>query len=635
MADGEVSLSFKSDGAADLANNTLTLANALGRLVRFSEQLNNNLGKIPAVDIKIGGDTTRIADDFERIAKAFEKIPDNINLQPFSGDPAKLAKNVDRLSSRLDKLETNLEQVDDSAEEASESVDDFGNEARRASPKVDRLEERSNRLRNTLSALKNIASSVFKVFATLTAVFTAGAGVMSAGVISAVNYARRMSVSAKMIGASAGDVELLSEAFRVAGVESVDAAQLIAKMQRRIAMSEVSPEYKRPFDILGLKAIDLQGQSAVKQIGAIGEAVRNLTSQEARVAALMGLFEEQGARLTPLFTDAKTLEIAAKTLGSSGLILNRSAEAFSRVGYLLSSIGTKFRGFFLGVAEGVLNPLNVALSKITEVDTAKIGADVGKTLGHYVKAAFEAIARGQFFNFFTLSIEYAFLRGTDIFVSAVGSLFDQKKSEYTRPFREMGATPLLLFEQMKQGFKQYILDADASQLIGRGGAVGKEDEVFSAYKNASAKIAREGEEAQLKIAKDWGLLGKQSETIAEKALGVRERMEKMVSQLSQDFDKRFSDYVLPKTENLISQAQSPFSMPKKDSTSNRLFDVATDSLRRVGGFIGGVMPLGAVRAEEKTAENTRKTADGVIKMNGHLQEIMRKFGSVSLTSVYA
>lgn len=400
MADGEVKLRFSAEGAERIAADTIALANALGKIEAASRRLGENLSKIPSVDIRFSGDVEKTANDCERIANALARIPDEVKIAPFRAEDIEaLSKGMSLLNERLETLDKKFSDIEEAASDADDefddiedTLDDVGEEAIEASGRIgllgramEKVKDAGARMGLSLNVVKRGVTVAFGAIA-------AGIAGATAGMTRAIYSMDKVAKQARNIGVNAKDVIVLKEAFKQSGLESVNLGYALGKMQRKIV------DGNKGFQMLGLNVEKLRGKSAIQQFEAIGEAVRKITNQEQRAAALMAIFEEQGVMLNSFFSDAGVMQSAAKTLGSTAQIMGRQSAAFERAGTLLGSISTKFEGLFVGMASNFIDPLSALLEKLNSLDFARYGREFTEGMGAWFSAFVGVFTSGNFVN---------------------------------------------------------------------------------------------------------------------------------------------------------------------------------------------------------------------------------------------
>lgn len=425
MADGEVKLRFSAEGAERIAADTIALANALGKIEAASRRLGENLSKIPSVDIRFSGDVEKTANDCERIANALARIPDEVKIAPFRAEDIEaLSKGMSLLNERLETLDKKFSDIEEAASDADDefddiedTLDDVGEEAIEASGRIgllgramEKVKDAGARMGLSLNVVKRGVTVAFGAIA-------AGIAGATAGMTRAIYSMDKVAKQARNIGVNAKDVIVLKEAFKQSGLESVNLGYALGKMQRKIV------DGNKGFQMLGLNVEKLRGKSAIQQFEAIGEAVRKITNQEQRAAALMAIFEEQGVMLNSFFSDAAVMESAAKTLGSTAQIMGRQSAAFERAGTLLGSISTKFEGLFVGMASNFIDPLSALLEKLNSLDFARYGREFTEGMGAWFSAFVGVFTSGNFVNI----VKYPFERAAML----VMAKFTSWVSEFT------------------------------------------------------------------------------------------------------------------------------------------------------------------------------------------------------------
>jgi len=154
---------------------------------------------------------------------------------------------------------------------------------------------------------------------------------------------------------------------------------------------------------------------AAEQFEAIQNAIASLPSATDRAASAMEIFGLSGSDLLTLFLDTGAMGRARDTIGTQAEILERNARRFDRISDLLKSMGVKFRGFFVGIAEKVAPSLQKVLEEINKIDLSKIGAKVGNALLTVVAA----IRSGRTVDLLKAGMRLAMASAVDVLMRGV------------------------------------------------------------------------------------------------------------------------------------------------------------------------------------------------------------------------
>lgn len=391
----------------------------------------------------------------------------------------------------------------------------------------------------------------------------ASAGVSVAGLKMAFDRAAALHKQANALGEDAGRVRLLGQAFAENGLAAEQVLPMVTKMQRKI---EQTPDV---FAALGLDASSLKGKSAVEQMSAIGDAVRAVTSQEAKMSALMKIFEEAGPQLMQFFNNPKALEDASRTLGSSIGIMSANAAAFERASTLIGNVATKVGTFFDGVASGVVEPLNSLLEALNGIDLAAKGEAFGGAIRSAVELFYAALSNDQLFELVGVKLSAALSKAGS---SLWNSMLDAGTTASAALFSGVEA----------------LFDAGNGKGFSRNFADAMRRNTASAERSDVMKFARSTDA----IAKEWASLESRLEaSLRAVSSGLYKQ-----SDGSSAFAKAaapVASVVAPKMENASASASST---------------ARADARARIGGFIGGGASASLTAASQRTARNTERMA---------------------------
>lgn len=132
--------------------------------------------------------------------------------------------------------------------------------------------------------------------------------------------------------------------------------------------------------LLVQKALERSGQSAQ-------QATDNIENFGRAGRPLEQLFKGGSSGFGQALTEA------AKEYGTQGAVLSKSAEEFAFVEQQIIDIGTKMRGFFLGLADQIARPLSGLLEQIDKIDLVSMG----EKFGGYIVTAINTV-RGLMAN---------------------------------------------------------------------------------------------------------------------------------------------------------------------------------------------------------------------------------------------
>lgn len=170
-----------------------------------------------------------------------------------------------------------------------------------------------------------------------------------------------MGKAARKAGVDIASMQVLSEAM---GGDAEKAAEAFLKLNEAIGKAVVEGETK-PFERLGLDAIELSGMAADKRLTAIAEKLGAIQDPIARARAGTALFGDQFKEVADVLADGgKLLDITGKQLGAFGAAFSETQlaaakeadQAFRQLSYLYKGLVTQ-----IGAA---IAPIVAELSKM-------------------------------------------------------------------------------------------------------------------------------------------------------------------------------------------------------------------------------------------------------------------------------
>jgi len=182
-------------------------------------------------------------------------------------------------------------------------------------------------------------------------------------------------------GESAGNLAILQRAFENAGLGADQVGSMLDRMSRYMVEStKAGSEQQKTLAALGLSFDSLQGKTPTQQLQALASAVSSVEDPAIRTKVAMEIFGRSGGELMPLLRAmGSELDIARQQLGSLPSVMDKSAEAFDKLGDSLAAIGNKGTE----LAAGILEKLAPALASVAERVAAIDATGLGKALGEY------------------------------------------------------------------------------------------------------------------------------------------------------------------------------------------------------------------------------------------------------------
>lgn len=226
-----------------------------------------------------------------------------------------------------------------------------------------------------------MTSAAVAAFAAPAAAVVAVLGGLGVGVKSALDTGGFFSDLSANTGIAVKDLVLLEREFKNAGKSGEDIAGIVGKMQRNLASGDAGAGLSK----LGMDMDALRSKSPVDQFHAIGQAINGIQDPAEKTAAAMAVFGKSGNELLAMFATAGFGDAAAQ-VGMQADLLNKDAALFDDVSDKLALVGTKTKGFFIGVADKIAPVLKPLLDSFAAIDLAKYGQAVGDAIATAVQA---------------------------------------------------------------------------------------------------------------------------------------------------------------------------------------------------------------------------------------------------------
>ena len=192
------------------------------------------------------------------------------------------------------------------------------------------------------------------------------------------DFSGKMSDLSAQTGQTVGDVVVLGQAFRNAGMGSEMVGQSLNLLQK--ALTGVNEEGQPTADVfkrLGLSIGDLKSMSATSQMEAISQAIAKLPTPADQARAAMEMFGRSGGRMLAIFKDTSAMSVAREQVGGLAESLAGSAGDLDKFSDATGSLDLKSRQFFAAFAAGVAGDLASAADAINKVDLTPYGDKLG------------------------------------------------------------------------------------------------------------------------------------------------------------------------------------------------------------------------------------------------------------------
>lgn len=258
-------------------------------------------------------------------------------------------------------------------------------------------------LQDVANRVKSITTSVSKMavgFAGLGGVLSVGG--LVAGIKSVADLSGDLSDIASRTGLASGEVLLLQQAFKLAGMEVGTLEPAIGRLNRSIAEGiDGNRTYSNAFDKIGLSAKELMKLPAQERFLAVGSAIAKLDNVVDQTQVSMQLFSRQGQSLLTLFKDASIIEKAKNNIGNLGTIMSRNSGIFDEISDSFDSLKLKSTQFFAGLLDLTEPTVRAILNKFNSADFTGMGRNIGAAFN----VALEMIREGQLARLVELSFK--------------------------------------------------------------------------------------------------------------------------------------------------------------------------------------------------------------------------------------
>jgi hypothetical protein len=268
-----------------------------------------------------------------------------------------------------------------------------------------------------ISALSSILSVAAKVGGAIAAAGAVVGGVFAAGIHKAVEFGASLANLSARTGAPVKDLAILQKAFASVGIDAEKVGPAINKMQKAISgVNEEGKPTKAAFDALGISIESLRGKSPIDQFNAVHKALASIKDPADRAAIAMDLFGKSGGELNALFQNPEAIKNAQQALGGQADLLAKNAEKFHRVAEAFANIGDKVRGFFIGIASGLIDKLTALADVLNSIDLSGFGKRIGDTISSALNIIVNAFKQGKLGALVGLTLKAGFATAGDYLI---------------------------------------------------------------------------------------------------------------------------------------------------------------------------------------------------------------------------
>lgn len=271
-----------------------------------------------------------------------------------------------------------------------------------------------------ISSVSSALGAISKIGAVVGAAALAIGGALAFGIKGAVEFGASLANLSARTGAPVKDLVILQKAFASVGIEPEKVGSAINKMQK--ALSGVNEEGKPTINALkslGLTIESLRGKTPTEQFAAISTALSKIKDPADRAAIAMDLFGKSGGELNALFQNPDAIKNAQQALGGQADLLAKNAEKFHHVAEALANIGDKLRGFFVGIASGLVDKLTALADVLNGIDLSGFGKRIGDSISSAVNIVVNAFKQGKLGELVGLTLKAGFATAGDYLIGVI------------------------------------------------------------------------------------------------------------------------------------------------------------------------------------------------------------------------
>jgi hypothetical protein len=237
---------------------------------------------------------------------------------------------------------------------------------------------------------------------------------------------KELSTLHNITGQSIGDVVALRKAFSEAGLSSDAVSGDLIRLQKSLGgINDEGQPTAHIFNQLGLSIADLKGQSGVDQLTHIGEAISHLGDQASKTYAVTQIFGREGAELLALFADTHGIDEARESTAAYGAILTRNAGLFKAITNDLEALSNKVKGFFSGFADKIGPVLLPLLDKLkSSINLVGFGQEIGGALADAARTIYGLFSNGSLGEAAGLALRVGFADATNWLSRKLAEIFD-------------------------------------------------------------------------------------------------------------------------------------------------------------------------------------------------------------------
>ena len=486
---------------------------------------------------------------------------------------------------------------------------------------------------NPLGKVRGMLGGTIGRLAMMTGGMASLAGV-SAGLRKSLSFAADLDHLSKRVGATAGNLAILNQAFDDTGVGASSTGELLNYMQRNLNMvDKAGKTSNKGLKALGINLSDLAGLGTVEKFESIGQKIMEIDDPAKRTAVSMDVFGRSGAKALQYFGAGGAFDAAAGSLGSLPGLLDANSAKFESIDTYMGRLKMKWTGLFTGIMSGMAPQIDGVMAKVDKVDFA----DWGVKISNAGKIAHATFANGRLGEVAGLGLKLGFR-------TALNALFGPLSSGST--WKGLGQVALAGLAGFGAGLlKMFMLPLTYLQ-AGFDKLMGEIFEKLGKIPKLGKVMGLEGYEAKsfsehLQGRKDNGFFlrtaaeqsSRSAGAMMNKGLGslragraaasdmfgagdVRAQLSGVMTEIREGMAEAapaVRDAVASMATTTAANIQAPEIGGKAGSPASAL----TDQLSRIGGFLGGSSPQTRLAQEgNRLLKRINQGIDDLAESNG-------------------
>ena len=185
-------------------------------------------------------------------------------------------------------------------------------------------------------------------------------------------------------GESAGNLTILREAFKQAGLGADGVEGFFLKLQNAMGgVNERGEKTSAAFEALGVSVESLKGMDGIGQLEALQKGFAGIEDQATKTQVAMNIFGKSGGKALSLLGDSGGLASAKKSAGPSAQLMQENIGNFDRLGDSLGALKLDFTEFFGGALSNAAPALTTLAEKFGEIDFRGAGEALGAVVGGF------------------------------------------------------------------------------------------------------------------------------------------------------------------------------------------------------------------------------------------------------------